>query len=614
MSQPVDTLLVRVEADLRDVRKSLAQLEKDTKRSADRTSKAFSNISRGAKILLGGVLAQQLGSAAKDAVNFASAVEEQQAKSGVVFGAFTDKVRADLAAFGDAVGRSKFELEAMAASVQDTFVPMGIARGDAAELSVALTKLATDVASFNDANDAEVMRAFQSTLVGNHETVRQFGIVITEAELQAELFRMGIVKAKDQVSAAEKIQARYNLILAGTTDAQGDAARTAESYANQVRATNSKIDELKKAIGDRLLPTFTELVKLTGDAADGLTNMITGEQADKANTVAEANERIAESQKELIRLNKEFEKTETNRRDKKRGTERNRIRQEIKDQQDIISANRARALELTRIDKQAKAAKAKEDAEKKDEAQASALLSGAEFAKEQTDALALLRLELQGATDAELELAKARQDGAAFTPEQIATYNAQAEALQKVQRELEGTQIIQDSVRQGFENFGVGVSDAITDMVTGVSSGLDGLKDIVRASINEIISNMIRLHVVNKAINAALGFFGAPQSMMLETAATGGAIQARRPVLVGERGPELIVPKSASTVRNAHDTRLAMSRSGAGVAVYQTINVTTGVQDTVRAEIVNLMPQISDASKAAVLDARRRGGSFSRAF
>lgn len=612
MATPVDTLLVRVEADLRDVRKSLAQLEKDTKRSADRTSKAFSNIGRGAKILLGGVLARELGNAAKDAVNFASAVEEQQAKSGVVFGAFTDKVRADLAAFGDAVGRSKFELEAMAASVQDTFVPMGIARGDAAELSVALTKLATDVASFNDANDAEVMRAFQSTLVGNHETVRQFGIVITEAELQAELFRMGIVKAKDQVSAAEKIQARYNLILAGTTDAQGDAARTAESYANQVRATNSKIDELKKAIGDRLLPTFTELVKLTGEAADGLTNMITGEQADKANTVAEANKRIAESQKELIRLNKEFQETEGDRRDKKRGQERNRIRQEIQDQQDIIAANRARALELTRIDNQAKAAKAKEDAEKTQEAEASALFKGAEFAKEQTDALALLRLELQGATDAELELAKAQQDGAAFTPEQIATYNAQAEALKKVQMELEGTNEIQESIKAGFENFGKGVSDSITDMVTGVSSGLDGLKDVVRQSINQIISDMIRVHVVNKSINAALGFFGLEDFQIGK--ASGGAVQGGRPVLVGERGPELIVPKSASTVRNAHDTRSAMARGGAGVAVYQTINVTTGVQDTVKAEIANLMPQISDASKAAVLDARRRGGSFSRAF
>ena len=57
-----------------------------------------------------------------------------------------------------------------------------------------------------------------------------------------------------------------------------------------------------------------------------------------------------------------------------------------------------------------------------------------------------------------------------------------------------------------------------------------------------------------------------------------------------------------------------MARGGAGVAVYQTINVTTGVQDTVKAEIANLMPQIADASKSAVLDARRRGGSFSRAF
>ena len=124
---------------------------------------------------------------------------------------------------------------------------------------------------------------------------------------------------------------------------------------------------------------------------------------------------------------------------------------------------------------------------------------------------------------------------------------------------------------------------------------------------------MIRVHVVNKSINAALGFFGLDQ-FKIGAGASGGAIQGGKPYLVGERGPELIMPKSASVVRNAHDTRTAMSRGGGGVAVYQTINVTTGVQDTVKAEIANLMPQIADASKAAVLDARRRGGSFSRAF
>ena len=53
---------------------------------------------------------------------------------------------------------------------------------------------------------------------------------------------------------------------------------------------------------------------------------------------------------------------------------------------------------------------------------------------------------------------------------------------------------------------------------------------------------------------------------------------------------------------------------GGGVTVVQNINVSTGVQQTVRAEIKTLMPQIAEASKAAVADAVRRGGSYGRAF
>lgn len=612
MSQPVDTLLVRVEADLRDVRKSLAQLEKDSKRTADRTSKAFTNIGRGAKVLLGGVLARELAQAGNSAVNFASHVGEMQAKSGVVFGEFTEKVRKDLKSFADEVGRSEFELEEMAASVQDTFVPMGFARGEAADLSVQLAKLATDVGSFNNASDTETMKAFQSALVGNHETVRRFGIVITEAELQAELFRMGIDKAKDEVTAAEKVQARLNLILAGTTDAHGDAARTADSYANKVKNMDAAIQRLQKAIGERLMPIFSGLVDKTTDAANALAEFFNeGNTISQAKTLQEALENVAKAEQALIDNADAYAETATMNHTKAAQTAF-ALEKEAVALGKVLLAEQARAEEFKRQikleEQQAKIDKAEKDEEKSEISKQ----KGKDFVDAQTDALALLRLELQGATDAELELAKARQDGAAFTPEQIATYNAQAEALQRVQRELEGTNEIQESIKAGFENFGKGVSDGIADMVTGVSSGLDGLKDIVRSSIQQIISDMIRVHVVNKSINAALGFFGLEDFQIGK--ASGGAVQGGRPVLVGERGPELIVPKSASTVRNAHDTRSAMARSGAGVALYQTINVTTGVQDTVKAEIANLMPQIADASKAAVLDARRRGGSFSRAF
>ena len=97
-----------------------------------------------------------------------------EAKSSVVFGEFVGAVRRELEEFGNNVGRATSQLEGMASSVQDTFVPLGFARGEAAKLSVQLTKLAVDTASFNNAQDIPTMMAFQSALVGNHEAVRRF--------------------------------------------------------------------------------------------------------------------------------------------------------------------------------------------------------------------------------------------------------------------------------------------------------------------------------------------------------------------------------------------------------------------------------------------------------
>ncbi len=91
--------------------------------------------------------------------------------------------------------------------------------------------------------------------------------------------------------------------------------------------------------------------------------------------------------------------------------------------------------------------------------------------------------------------------------------------------------------------------------------------------------------------------------------AIGGPVQAGSPYVVGERGPEMFVPnQSGSIIPNDKIS------AGSGVVVNQTINVTTGIQSTVRAEIAGLMPQIAQAAKGAVADARVRGGNFSRAM
>ena len=95
--------------------------------------------------------------------------------------------------------------------------------------------------------------------------------------------------------------------------------------------------------------------------------------------------------------------------------------------------------------------------------------------------------------------------------------------------------------------------------------------------------------------------------------ASGGTIQANKPSLVGERGPELFVPSGAGKIVNGADTKSAMS-GGGGVSVVQNLNFAVGITNTVRAEIMNMLPAIQQSTISAVADAKQRGGKFSKAF
>ena len=97
--------------------------------------------------------------------------------------------------------------------------------------------------------------------------------------------------------------------------------------------------------------------------------------------------------------------------------------------------------------------------------------------------------------------------------------------------------------------------------------------------------------------------------------ALGGQVRGGESYLVGERGPELLTMGTSGRIATNENLKNAVGgNSGSGVTVNQTINVTTGIQSTVRAEIVQLMPQIAQAAKGAVADGRQRGGNFSRAM
>jgi hypothetical protein len=100
----------------------------------------------------------------------------------------------------------------------------------------------------------------------------------------------------------------------------------------------------------------------------------------------------------------------------------------------------------------------------------------------------------------------------------------------------------------------------------------------------------------------------SPTDLGLPGFANGGPVIGNRPIVVGEEGPEVFVPNSAGTIV---PNGVSM---GGGVTVHQTINISTGVAQTVRAEIAALMPAIKRQTVDAVADARMRGGSFASAM
>lgn len=161
------------------------------------------------------------------------------------------------------------------------------------------------------------------------------------------------------------------------------------------------------------------------------------------------------------------------------------------------------------------------------------------------------------------------------------------------------------------------VESSIESSMMGLVNGTMNVKDAFKSMAAQVVSELYRVLVVQRMVNAATSAMGGGtggflSSMLMGTRAGGGSVQAGNPYMTGESGRELFVPAQNGRILSPAQTRMA--GGGEAVTVVQNINISTGVQQTVRAEIKGMMPQIADNAKAAVLDAKRRGGSYGRAM
>lgn len=247
-----------------DVKLDTDQAERDAEGLKGKLSKAFGDMGK----IAGGVFMAEIGGAIaakgvdtlKESISAARDFNEIQSKSNTVFKDSADAINKWAATASTGFGQSKAQALDSASAFGNMFTQLGMGSATAADMSMKMTELASDFASFHNADITEVINAQQAAFRGEYDALQKFVPTINAAAVQTEALAMtGKTNAK-ALTEQEKAAATYSLMLKGAGDAQGDFDRTSTSLANQQRILSAQWQDLQVKIGQVLIPALTEIV------------------------------------------------------------------------------------------------------------------------------------------------------------------------------------------------------------------------------------------------------------------------------------------------------------------------------------------------------------------
>ena len=232
------------------------------------------------------------------------------------------------------------------------------------------------------------------------------------------------------------------------------------------------------------------------------------------------------------------------------------------------------------------------------------------------------------------ELKSQGPEAEAAIAEQMKIVTAEQAKRNEQVREAIDLQTQLDTIASGVGKTFASVGDKISDaMARGKLHTLD-FADILKEMVVELqkmIFKVLVLDEIQRSIEERIKktrtsgggniigdifkgiFSGGNQSADIGGShASGGTIQANKASLVGERGPELFVPRTAGSITPSSLTPGKMS--GSPINISQNLNFAVGITNTVRAEVMNMLPAIQNSTISAVAEAKQRGGKFSKAF
>ena len=257
------TVIIDITADPKQAINGINNVEKSVNGLASAAKKLTG-------ILVAAFAVDKIVQFGKEAIELGSDVAEVQNVVDVAFGDMSYMVEdfADKAI--TSFGMSELAAKRTASTYMAMASNMGITQQQAAEMAITLAGLTGDVASFYNISQELADIKLRSVFTGETETLKDLGIVMTQANLEAYALANGINRSFQSMSQSEQLILRYNYVLDQLSLASGDFVRTQDSWANQTRILSMQWQEFMSIIGQALIQVLLPVIRVLNQIVSSL--------------------------------------------------------------------------------------------------------------------------------------------------------------------------------------------------------------------------------------------------------------------------------------------------------------------------------------------------------
>ena len=261
-----------INSTLKDVTNNIQSESKKWDDAADKSTGNITDMFKGmAKGIAGAISAagitKLLLDIGKASISAASDLAEVQNVVDVTFGESAKAIDAWAQGAGKQFGLTETAAKRYASTIGAMLKSQGVAQNEVLDMSESLAGLAADMASFYNLDFDTAFEKIRSGISGETMPLKQLGINMSVANLEAFALSQGIEKSYSAMSQGEQTLIRYKYLMQATADAQGDFARTSDGFANATRRVSSAWEALETKLGKVLMKVVEPL---TNDLAEFL--------------------------------------------------------------------------------------------------------------------------------------------------------------------------------------------------------------------------------------------------------------------------------------------------------------------------------------------------------